>query len=85
MTEITLKDAEKDLAGLMKRAQAGEEIVVVDGDVLVRISAGPKSKGARKSGRRRAGSMRDTLVVPARLMEPMTEEELREFWGGEPL
>ena len=79
MTRVTLQDAEKDLEGLMRRARDGEEIIVVFDDVAVRLFA------LRKSPRRRAGALRDSLVVPARLLEPMSEDELREFWGGDPL
>lgn len=79
MTRISVQDAEKDLAAVIKRVRGGEDIVLVDDEAMIRLSA------MEKSGRRRAGALRDTLVVPARLLEPMSDEELREFWGGEPL
>ena len=81
MIQITLQDAANDLAGLIRRARDGDVILIVDGtEVIARLEPVRRSKGPRK-----AGSMKDTLTVPARLMEPMTEEELREFWGGDPL
>jgi antitoxin (DNA-binding transcriptional repressor) of toxin-antitoxin stability system len=79
MTRISVKDAEKDLSAVIKRVREGEDIVLVDDESAIRLST------IEKSSKRRAGALRDTLVVPARLLEPMSDDELREFWGGEAL
>ena len=77
MTKISLQEAIKDLPALIARARAGELIAIVDGtEVLVRLDPVFHRLGPRKPG-----SMKDTLTVPARLMEPMTEEELALFEG----
>lgn len=88
MTKISIEDAVKDLAGLIARARAGEEIVIVDAkEMLARIEVVERQAPAESVAgkRRKAGLLKDSLVVPARLLEPMTEAELREFWGGEAL
>ena len=81
MTQVSLADAAKDLPSLIERARNGEAIVIVDGhEMVARLEplAGPKKQ-------RRPGSMQDTLTVPARLMEPLSDEELELVWGKENL
>lgn len=85
MTQISLAEALKDMPQLLARARAGEEIVVVDGDrPMVRILPADSipDDTAKTSGSRTPGALKGRLVVPARLLEPMSEAELAEWEGG---
>ena len=62
---------------LIARARAGDAIMIVDGQkLLVRLDPVFETSGPRQPG-----SMKDTLTVPARLMEPSTDDELALFEG----
>ncbi len=82
MIKVTIEEASRDLRALIERVRSGEDIVIVDHDeVLARIEALERRTG--EPAKRRPGSMRDTLTVPARLMDPLTDEELELVWGKE--
>ncbi len=79
MTKITLQDAAKDLPAIIARARAGEAIMIVDGhEMLVRLDPVYERKGPRQPG-----SMKGQLLEPKGLVDPLTDEELRD-WLGDP-
>jgi len=83
MTTITLEKAQQDLPHLVKRALAGEEIVIAAGDRLVRLAPNPKEAGFDETAARRRGygSMKGQFEVPEGFFEPLPEDELR-LWEG---
>jgi antitoxin (DNA-binding transcriptional repressor) of toxin-antitoxin stability system len=76
MPTFTLKAASTQLSALIKRAEAGEEIIIMRGTKPVaRLVALPKPK--RQFGRpKRRGK------VGPEFFEPLPEEELK-LWNGE--
>ena len=83
MTTITLEKAQLDLPLLVKRALAGEEIVIAAGDRLVRLAPSPAESGFNEvTARRRGyGSMKGQFEVPDSFFEPLPEDELK-LWEG---
>lgn len=81
MTRITFAEALADTRDLLERARAGEEIVVTDGETpVLRIMPVPPEVPQRRT----FGSWKGRLVEPPGLLDPMTDDELREFWGEDP-
>ncbi|MGO8955028.1 MAG: type II toxin-antitoxin system Phd/YefM family antitoxin [Rhodomicrobium sp.] len=83
MTTITIEKAQEDLPLLVKRALAGEEIVIEAEDKLVRLApcpAGPRFDEAA-ARRRGYGSMKGQFEVTDAFFEPLPEDELK-LWEG---
>lgn len=83
MTTITLEKAQQDLPELISRALAGEDIVIVAGDRLVRLTPSPNEHTFNEANARRRGygSMKGQFEVPDSFFEPLPEAELR-LWEG---
>lgn len=97
MEDISIAHAREHLDELIARAQGGEVVVISDpklGDV--RIVPQPRQPDllARRvtdtmppfvplKEKRRLGHLEGKMTVPARLMEPMTEDELRDWYGDD--
>ena len=83
MTTITLEKAQQDLPVLVKRALAGEEIVIEAEDKFVRLApCQTKPEFDEAMARRRGyGSMKGQFVVTDAFFEPLPEDELK-FWEG---
>ena len=80
MDTIPTSMAERELPGLIHRAASGETIVLeAPSGERVRLEPLPVAKGDREPG-----LMKGKMGVPARLFEPMTEEELALWYGPEP-
>jgi len=75
MTTITLQKAQQDLAVLVKRALAGEEIVIETDDRQVRLSPVPTPFDAETARRRGYGVLKGKLVVGPEFFEPLSDEE----------
>lgn len=77
MTTITLQKAQQDLAILVKRALAGEEIVIETDDRHVRLSPVPVPPAfdAATAQRRGYGLLKGKLVVGPEFFEPLPDEE----------
>jgi antitoxin (DNA-binding transcriptional repressor) of toxin-antitoxin stability system len=77
MTTITLQKAQQDLAVLVKRALAGEEIVIETDDRQVRLSPVPVPPAfdAATARRRGYGVLKGKLVVGPEFFEPLSDEE----------
>ena len=83
MTTITLEMAQQDLPLLVKRALAGEEIMIEADDKLLRLAlcqAEPRFDEAT-ARRRGYGSMKGQFEVPDSFFDPLPEDELK-FWAG---
>lgn len=83
MEDVTLAHAKEHLEELVARAARGEEVHIVDARLgkvkLIALEEAPKSP--RKP--RRLGLLEGTMKVPERLLEPMTEEELKDWYGDD--
>ena len=83
MTIVSVHRAE-ELADLIRRAKAGEEIVIA-ADETLRARLVPVEPAAREPGKglRRPGRMKSQLNLPDEFFfEPLPEDELR-LWEGE--
>ena len=84
MTTITLDKAQNDLAGLVERALAGEEIVIAMPNAAavklspVELPSGFDDLTARWRG---YGSMKGQFEVMDAFFEPLPENELK-LWEG---
>jgi antitoxin (DNA-binding transcriptional repressor) of toxin-antitoxin stability system len=85
MATLSIPDAKASLEELIARAARGEDVRIRDprhGTVKLQVVA----EGAAfvpLAQDRVPGRLQGKLQVPARLMEPMTEAELREWYGDD--
>ena len=78
MEDVSLAHAKDHLEELIARASRGEEVRISApelGTVRLLPVAGGKAAGDDTRPVRRPGRLKGKLTVPARLLEPMTEEE----------
>jgi antitoxin (DNA-binding transcriptional repressor) of toxin-antitoxin stability system len=77
MTTITLQKTQQDLAVLVKRAPAGEEIVIETDDRQVRLSPVPAPPAFDLETARRRGYaiLKGKLVVGPEFFEQLSDEE----------
>ena len=77
MITITLEKAQNDLPALVKRALAGEDIVIEVDDQKVRLAQvpAPSTFDAATARRRGYGVLKDKLVVGPEFFEPLSDEE----------
>jgi antitoxin (DNA-binding transcriptional repressor) of toxin-antitoxin stability system len=97
MEDVSIAHAREHLDELIARAQDGEVIVISDPklgnerilpqprqpDLLAPRVTDTMPPFVPLKENRRFGHQEGKMVVPARLMEPMTEEELRDWYGDE--
>ena len=74
MTVVTIHKAKTELSKLLKRVEAGEEIIIARGDKqIAKLSpAGPLAKKLRVPG-----------SMPDSFFDPLSEEELKLWEGGD--
>lgn len=79
MTTITIEKAQRDLPVLVKRALAGEEIVIEASEsAAVRLAPVPAVADAStvpEASYRGRGALKGQLVVGPEFFEPLSEEE----------
>jgi len=76
MTAVTIHLDTAELAKLLERVDAGEEIVLAcDGKPIARLAADGTPKPRRKPGR-----LKGKIALDESFFEPLPEEEL-EAWG----
>lgn len=80
MENITIAEAKEQLEELIERARRGEEVRISGGSGAVRLE--PVDAGTIVRPKRVFGQWRDKFEVPARLFEPLSEDELH-WIGGE--
>lgn len=78
MNVVTIHKAKTELSKLLKRVEAGEEIIIVRGDKQVArlLPLEPPVKKPRV-----AGSWKGKFTVPESSLDPLPEEELA-AWEG---
>lgn len=79
MPTFTFRTASAQLPKLVKRAEAGEEIIIMRGTnpVAKIVTLPPKPKGRRKYG-----SLKGLVKIGPEFFEPLPEEELKLWEGG---
>jgi antitoxin (DNA-binding transcriptional repressor) of toxin-antitoxin stability system len=75
MTTIPLDKAQQELAVLVKRAIAGEDIVIESDDMQVRLLPVPRAFDAVTARRRGYGLLKGKLFVGPEFFEPLSDEE----------
>jgi prevent-host-death family protein len=78
MTEFKMHAAKSNLSKLIARAQAGEEIVIVNGKTPV----ARLTPIAPSTSKRKFGAYKGQLSVPDSFFDPLPEDELK-AWEGE--
>jgi antitoxin (DNA-binding transcriptional repressor) of toxin-antitoxin stability system len=86
MEDVTLAHAKEHLEDLIERAARGEDVRISDpklGTVrLEPVARQPKGEASAAHQSRKPGRLKGKLTVPQRLMEPISEQELRDWYGG---
>ena len=76
MVIVNVHEAKTNLSRLLKRAEAGEDVVIArNGKPVARLTP------VRKQGERQPGSMEGLFTVPDSFFDPLPEEELA-LWEG---
>lgn len=78
MTTVTIHKAKTELSKLLKRVEAGEEIVIARGNKAI-AKLSPVSEPVRKP--RIPGAWKGRFTVPDSFFDPLPEEELA-LWEG---
>lgn len=78
-TAVTIAEAKEQLEELIARARRGEVVTIDDGKGSVRVVAEHVSPRPKRI----AGQWIGKIQVPARLLEPLTDDELRWLSGEE--
>lgn len=84
MEDVSLAHAKDHLEELIARASRGEDVRISDPELgTVRLLPVADVKAAVEEPRpvRRPGRLKGKFTVPARLFEPMSEEELKLWYG----
>ena len=77
MEDVTLAEAKEKLEDLIARAGRGEEVRISDPALgTVRLQPVAKPGEELAAPERKPGRWKGRLTVPARLFEPLSEEEL---------
>ena len=82
MTAVAIEIAQKELDSLIRRARAGEEIVIVNGaEAIAKLVAINSSKAPRVPG-----ALKGQLGLPdSFFFDPLPADELAGWWGeGQP-
>ena len=84
MTTISLENAQLDLPALVKRALAGEEIVIEVDDMKVRLTQVPSTPPFDEATARQRGygSMKGQFEVTDAFFEPLPDDE-QKLWEGQ--
>lgn len=80
MEDVDLRYAKEHLEELIARAARGEDVCVSD-PKLGTIKLVPVERSVAQRPKRVIGQWRDKFEVPARLFEPLTEDELHWLSG----
>ncbi len=77
MTVVTIHHAKTNLSRLIADAVSGKEVVIARGkEPMVRlVPVAPKPK-------RKLGTWKGKITIPDSFFDPMTEEELAEWYDG---
>ena len=75
MTKVTIHQAKTQLSRLIRKASAGEEIVIAKGALPVARLVPLKTS----NGRRKPGSLKGKLHVGREFFEPLPDSELKRW------
>lgn len=78
MERYDLEYARTHLDELIERAAKGEEVTILD-PARGELRLVPTPAGSRR--RLRLGTLEGKMKVPERLLEPMSEDELKDWYG----
>ena len=78
MTVVTIHKAKTELSKLLKRVEAGEEIVIARGDKQI-AKLSPMEPVERKS--RGYGAWKGKFTIPDSFFDPLPDDEL-DAWEG---
>jgi prevent-host-death family protein len=78
MTIVTIHKAKTELSKLLKRVEAGEEIVIARGDKPI-AKLSPVDPQHKKT--RGYGAWKGKITVPDSFFDPLTDDEL-DAWEG---
>jgi antitoxin (DNA-binding transcriptional repressor) of toxin-antitoxin stability system len=84
MEDVSVAHAKEHLEELVARAARGEDVGIVDpkvGRVKLTLVGNGVSRPRKP---RRLGLLEGKMQAPARLLEPMTQEELADWYGKDP-
>jgi antitoxin (DNA-binding transcriptional repressor) of toxin-antitoxin stability system len=84
MEDVSVAHAKEHLEELVARAARGEDVGIVDPKVGKAKLTLADNGLARLRKPRRLGLLEGKMTVPARLLEPMTQEEVADWYGNEP-
>ncbi|MBI2719866.1 MAG: type II toxin-antitoxin system Phd/YefM family antitoxin [Rhizobiales bacterium] len=80
MTVVTIHKAKTELSKLLKRVEAGEEIIIARGDKQI-AKLTPAEQPARKP--RVPGAWKGKFTLPDSFFDPLPEEELAAWEGSD--
>ncbi len=82
-TTVTVHQAKTNLSELLRRVEAGEEIIIARGDTPVAILRDFKSEDVARRRATGLGSLTGTFAVPAdnALFDPLTSAEIEDLFG----
>ncbi len=86
MQDVTLTHAKEHLEELIERASRGEEVRIAApaiGTVRLQVVSCDAARSSEHK-RRRFGRLAGKIAVPEGLLDPMTQEELKEWYGDDP-
>ena len=81
MKPVTIHAAKTNLSKLIKRACAGEEVIIARGrEPVVKLVP---VEAVKPKAKRKPGSMKGLIKIDDRFFEPLPEDELRRWEGYE--
>lgn len=84
MEDVSLDYAKEHLEALVARAAAGDVVrIAISDNQIISLSLDPQAAKVGERKPRVPGRLAGKMQVPARLMEPMTDEELRDWYGDD--
>lgn len=85
MKHVTIHEAKTQLSELIRRVEAGEEIVIARGDTPVAILKSYDRTDIAARRKRGMGSLAGKFPLPSdeALFEPMSADELAHWYDGE--
>ena len=79
MTTVNLSDMEQDLAGYLRRVQAGETLLVVEGIQTLAEITPARHQAMPKRQPRPFGLRKGDFIVPDNFDDPLPEDILQDF------
>jgi prevent-host-death family protein len=82
---VTVHQAKTNLSDLLRRVEAGEEIIIARGDTPVAILRDYKSEDTAKRRAAGMGSLAGTFAVPpdSAFFDPLTSTEIDDLFGAD--